>query len=171
MTPITEEQAVTATEKVGENPCFFICGINSEPIPAASAVDEPDMPEPARQMTDQRPGQLHQTVGDAGRIHDIGSHQKKRHGQQHEGIVGLEHLVHQQKRGQPIIEHKNRDAGQAKGKGYRDAQNHQNDKDGKQDCCYETRCHGLSLRHNLILSTNFSIRNRIQVNPASGQAI
>ena len=44
ITPITEEQAVTATEKVGENPCFFIWGINRDPMPAASAVEEPEIP-------------------------------------------------------------------------------------------------------------------------------
>jgi len=44
MTPITDEQAVTATEKDGEKPSFFICGISSDPIPAASAVELPEMP-------------------------------------------------------------------------------------------------------------------------------
>ena len=44
ITPITEEQAVIATVKVAGKPSFFICGIRSEPMPAASAVEEPEMP-------------------------------------------------------------------------------------------------------------------------------
>ena len=44
ITPITEEQAVMATEKLVPYPCFFIAGIINEPIPAASAVDEPEIP-------------------------------------------------------------------------------------------------------------------------------
>ena len=44
ITPITEEHAVMATEKLESYPCFFIAGIISEPIPAASAVDEPEIP-------------------------------------------------------------------------------------------------------------------------------
>ncbi len=44
MTPITDEHAVTATAKEGVKPSFFICGIRSEPMPAASAVELPEMP-------------------------------------------------------------------------------------------------------------------------------
>ena len=44
ITPITDEQAVSATEKLESYPCFFMAGIINEPIPAASAVEEPEIP-------------------------------------------------------------------------------------------------------------------------------
>jgi len=44
MTPITEEHAVMATANLASNPSRFIAGINIFPQPAASAVDEPDIP-------------------------------------------------------------------------------------------------------------------------------
>ena len=44
ITPITDEQAVTATAKEDEKPSFFICGMSREPMPAASAVELPEMP-------------------------------------------------------------------------------------------------------------------------------
>ena len=44
ITPITEEQAVMATENRASKPCFFIAGISIFPHPAASAVDDPEIP-------------------------------------------------------------------------------------------------------------------------------
>ena len=44
ITPITEEHAVIATVKRASNPCFFIAGISILPQPAASAVDDPEIP-------------------------------------------------------------------------------------------------------------------------------
>ena len=121
-------------------------------------------------MADQCPSQFYQPVGDSSRIHDIGGHQKKRHGEQNEGVIGLEHLVHQQKRGQLVVDHEHRNASQSQGKGHRNPHNYENAENDKKYCRYLTCFHQLSLRQILILSTYFSIRKTIQVNPASGQA-
>ena len=44
MTPITEEQAVIATANRVSYPSFCIAGIRILPMPAASAVDDPEIP-------------------------------------------------------------------------------------------------------------------------------
>ena len=44
MTPITDEQAVMATAKRVSNPSRCIAGMRILPQPAASAVDDPEMP-------------------------------------------------------------------------------------------------------------------------------
>jgi len=44
MTPMTEEHAVMATVKLGSYPCRRMAGMISEPSPAASAVEEPEIP-------------------------------------------------------------------------------------------------------------------------------
>ena len=44
MTPMTAEQAVTATVKLMSYPAFRMAGMMMEPSPAASAFEEPEMP-------------------------------------------------------------------------------------------------------------------------------
>ena len=44
MGPMVEAEAVTAAEKRGEKPVRVMAGISTEPVPAASATAEPDMP-------------------------------------------------------------------------------------------------------------------------------
>ena len=84
------------------------------------------MAKPSGQMADKRLRQFDQPVCYASRVHDVGSHQEKRHGEQHKGVIGFEHLIHQQKRGQPILDDEDRNAGKAEGKSHRYPQNYQN---------------------------------------------
>lgn len=44
MTPITDEAAVTAVDMEIGYPSFFMAGINIEPIPAVSALVDPEIP-------------------------------------------------------------------------------------------------------------------------------
>ena len=64
------------------------------------ADQDVDVAEPARQMADHGPGEVDQAIGDAGRVHQVGGQQEEGDGQQHEGVVGLEHLAEEQERRQ-----------------------------------------------------------------------
>ena len=52
----------------------------------------------AGEMADQRAREAHQPVGDAADVHQVGGQQEERHGEQDEGVVGVEGLLHEHHR-------------------------------------------------------------------------
>jgi len=83
------------------------------------------------QVADQGLRETHQAIGDAGGVHEVGGKQEEGDGQQDEGVVGLEHLRQQNKRGQPIVDEEDGDAGKPKGERHRHTQDHQHAEGGE----------------------------------------
>ena len=85
------------------------------PIPAASAMAEPDIPEkmmlattltltqPAPEPSNQRHTELEQTIRDCSSVHDVGSNDEQGNRQQHEALVeSLDDLLGCQRQILPI---------------------------------------------------------------------
>jgi hypothetical protein len=127
--------------------------MSSEPIPAASAVELPEMPAksietvtlmwpspPGRWPT--RAGEIDQPVGDPGPVHQVGGEQEERHGQEHEGVVALEHLAQEQDRGQPVVDEEDRDDREAEREGDRHPEDDEDAEEAEEDGRDLARAHG-----------------------------
>ena len=131
ITPITDEHAVIAMAKRVIVPSLTIAGIRILPHPAASAVEDPEMPgeqhgnrdihmaQAPGQPACQHAGQINQFGCDLAGVHQVGSQQEERHSKQDEGVIRLEHPVQDDEGGQPDIQHDHRDCCNAKRKGHR----------------------------------------------------
>ncbi len=92
-----------------------------------------DVAQSTRQVADQGAREVDQLLRDAGRIHQVGSEHEERHRQQQERVVGLQHLVEQQERRQPVVDEEHRDAGQAERERDRHPQRSADAEDAEQD--------------------------------------
>ena len=99
------------------------------------------MAKAARQMSDHGLGQANQTVGDACSVHEIGGEQEERNRQQHEGVVGFEHLGEEHEGRQPIIDEEDGNAGETEREGHRNPQDDQEPKGRKQNERNVARAH------------------------------
>jgi hypothetical protein len=78
----------------------------------------------ARPVADHGAGQFQEAVGDAADVHQVGRQQEERHGQQDEGIVGVEVLPSIRSDGvEPRLDQQDRQAGEAERERHRHAQN------------------------------------------------
>ena len=104
---------------------------------AASAVEEPEMPakntdsstlicaSAPGKMADHGARQVHQAVGDAADVHQVGGQQEERHREQDEGVVGVEGFLHQLHRVEARLDEQDRQAGEAERERHRHAQHEQ----------------------------------------------
>src|SRR5262245_58286821 len=119
---------------------------------------------------------MHQAVGDAADIHQVGGQEEERHRQQDERVVRLEGLVEEHHRGEPDVVDQQRQAGEPERESNRHPQRDQDEKSAEHDQRGDAGRqrdlgHAASLAARMRrLSTKLSPRNRIQVAPASGQA-
>ena len=92
-----------------------------------------DLRQPAGKMPDHRPRQCQQPVGDAADIHQVRRQQEERHGEQDEGVEGVERLLHERHGGEARLQHQHRQAGERQREGHGHAQEHQPEEQAEQD--------------------------------------
>ena len=92
-----------------------------------------DLRQAAREMPHHRARQLHQPVGGAAHVHQVGGQQEERHRQQDERVVGVEGLLHQRHGVEPRLDHQDRQAGEPERERHRHAQEHQQEEQPEQD--------------------------------------
>ncbi len=91
------------------------------------------MPQTTRHPAGEHTGQIDELVGDLAGVHQVGGQQKEWHGQKDEGIIGLEHTVQQDERGQPQVHHHDGHGGEAERKGDGHAQHDKKKKAAHED--------------------------------------
>ena len=97
MGPITEAVSVTAAENADEYPARFMEGIRTDPMAAASATADPDIPamnmladdghmgQTAPDVAHKAVGEVHQPLGDPAVVHEFAGEEEE--GDGHERIV------------------------------------------------------------------------------------
>src|SRR5215831_2244334 len=120
---------------------------------------------------------MHEPVGDAADIHQVGGQEEEWHRQQDERVVGFKGLVEEYHRGEPQLKHKRRQAREPERKRHRHPQRDEEEKRTEQHQRGHARRHR-GLRHGAalparmrMLSRKISPRKITQVAPASGQAM
>lgn len=83
------------------------------------------MAEPARHPAREDARELDQAVRHLARVHQVRRQQEERHGQQDEGIVGLEHPVEHDERREPQLQHDHGNRRDAEREGHWHADQHE----------------------------------------------